>query len=191
MSFSFHSFLVFVHVLGGMVLFAAIGIEAAALGALRRAGTPAEALGWLGVLRLPARLGGPAMLATLASGIWMMATAWGHQPWIVAAFVALVAMGAAGGAVTGGRTRRLGEALATETGEELSGPFRSLLAARALPASLRIRIALGVGIVGLMTVKPGAAGSWLMLGAAAVGGVIAAVAPRPSPRPRQAEASEA
>lgn len=191
---SFHSFLVFVHVLGAAGLAAAIGVEAAALGALRRARTPAEAGGWVGVLGLPARIGGPAMLATLASGIWMMATVWGHQPWILAAFVGLVAMGAAGGAVTGRRMRRIRAAIATEAGPELAESFRSLVAGRPLAASLRIRVALGVGILGLMTAKPGAAGSWLILALAAAAGVVAgALAPSaPSARDaRQVETIEA
>jgi hypothetical protein len=58
---------------------------------------------------------------------------------------------------------------------------------RALSASLRIRTALGVGILALMTLKPGLSGSVLIVAKGAVGGLLVAgidVAPsRRPPRP--------
>lgn len=167
--------LVFVHVLGAVGIFAAIAIETAALERLQRAETPADARVWASLLALRSRLGPIAMVATLASGIWMMAVAWGHQPWIASALVGLVGM-AVTGAVSLRRTRRLRAALSAEPQSELRDAFRSLRSGRTLSASLRLRIALGVGILGLMTVKPGAAGSWLILAAAAAAGLVAGIA---------------
>ncbi len=165
-----YPFLVFVHVLGAVGIFAAIAIETASLERLQRAETPADARVWVSLLALPSRLGPIGMVATLASGIWMMAVSWGPQPWLVSAFVGLVGMAVAG-VVSLRRTRRLRVALAAESTSEL--PLRS---GQVLSASLRLRIALGVGILGLMTVKPGAAGSWLVLAAAAAAGLIASIA---------------
>src|SRR6266446_5916689 len=82
---SLYQFLIFIHVLGGVALFVAIGIEAVALGRLRRAETPADARVWLGLFRMPGRLGPTAMLTALASGAWMMKVSWGYQPWIAGA----------------------------------------------------------------------------------------------------------
>ncbi len=168
-----YPFLIFVHVLGAVGIFAAIAIEAVSLGRLQGAETPADARVWVSLLALPWRLGPIAMVATLASGIWMMAMGWGLQPWLVSALVGLVGMAVAG-VVSLRRTRRL-RAFGAEPQSEFPDAFRSLRSGRTLSASLRLRIALGVGILGLMTVKPGAAGSWLILAAAAAAALIASI----------------
>ena len=151
--------LLFLHVLAGVGLYVALGIEIVALGRFQRAGTPGDAALWLRVLRGPSWLSPLAMLLALGSGIWMTVLVWGHQAWIFTAFLGLVGMAIAGGGVTGRVMRRLRSALAAEGAPELSGAFRSAAANPALAASLRLRIALGLGVLGLMTVKPEAAGS--------------------------------
>jgi hypothetical protein len=180
--------LVFTHVVGAAGLFSAIAIEALSLRRLQQAETPADARLWLGVLAVPGRLGPASMLVTVLSGIAVAAMGWRHQAWMVAALVAVIAMGALAGGVTKGRMRILARAIAGESGPRLSGWYRVLLARRALEASLRVRVALGVGILGLMTVKPGTAGSVLLLaGAAAAGALASAVAPTRRARSAAAE----
>lgn len=172
-----HSFLVFVHVLAAMGLFAAIGIETVALARLRRAERVAEVRAWLGLYDTSFRLGGISMLVILVSGIWVAATVWGHQAWLAAAFVGAVAMGAMAGALTSRQVRRLRQGIAGETNPEASGALRALLSARALAFSLRFRVAVVVGVVGLMTFKPDALGSTVLLGAAAAVGIVAGILP--------------
>jgi hypothetical protein len=174
---------VFAHVLGAAGIFAALASEAVALRALRLAETPASAAVAARLLAKPPVLGPVAMAATLASGIAMMALAWGHQPWIVVAFVAIVAVGALGGAVTGRRIRQLRAALQGEARSEVLETFRSSRASAALSASLRLRVAIASGIVALMTAKPpDYVISLLILGGAALAGVAASLplAARPS-----------
>jgi hypothetical protein len=187
-----YPFVIFVHVLGAVGIFAAIAVEAVSVGRLQRAGTPADARVWMGLLALPGRLGPIAMVTTLLSGMWMMAVSWGREPWIVTAFVGIVAMAAMGGAITARRMRRLRVAMGAETGPELSDAFRELRSSPALTASLRLRIAIGIGILGLMTVKPpDAATSSLILAAAVASGVMASVVPLPARRSRQPRTTEA
>ncbi len=171
---SLYPVLVFLHVLGAMGLFAAIAVEAVALGRLRRADAPAGVRDGMALLARNERLGGIAMLTVIASGAWMMATTWGHQWWIASAFVGIVGMGVAGGAVSARRLRRLRAALAAERGPGLSQAFSTLQSSAALVASLRVRIAIGIGIVALMTLKPTGAGtSLVILAASAVAGLVA------------------
>ncbi len=172
---TFYNLLVFIHVLGGVGVYVALGIEALALPRLQRAVTPADAGLWLRVLALPARLAPLAMIAAFATGAWMTATAWGHRAWIFTTLLGLVGMAIAGGGVTGRALRRLRAALPAEAGAELSGTFRAASASAALTASLRVRVALGLGILGLMTAKPEAAGSALVLAVAALAGLVASV----------------
>jgi hypothetical protein len=187
---SLYQLLVFLHVLGGVGIFVALGIETISLGRLQSAATPVDARVWMGLLKLPARLGPIAMLTTLVAGMWMMAQVWGRQPWIVSGFVGLVGMAALGGVISLRGARRLRGALAGETGPELSDAFRLMRSGTALTASLRLRIAIGIGILGLMTIKPGAAGSLLILAAAALSGLVASI-PFTARRSRLAEPPQA
>ena len=187
---SLYPVLVFLHVLGAMGLFAAIAIEAVALGRLRQTDAPAGVREGMALLARNERLGGIAMLTLIASGAWMMATTWGHQWWIASAFIGIIGMGIAGGAVSSRRIRRLRAALAAERGPGLSQAFTSLQSSAALVASLRVRIALGIGIVALMTLKPTAGTSLLILAAFAVAGLVATV-PLVAGRSPMAHRSEA
>ncbi len=163
--------LLFAHVVGAVGLFAAIAVEAVALAGLRRAEAVPDARRWLDLLSSSFRVGPPAMIAILASGIGMMAMSWGHQAWLVAAFVGLAAMGALGGLFSMRHVRRLGAALASAAGPELPDAFRAARDRAAPRASLRLRLAIGAGILALMAFKPGAAGSTLVLAAATLAGV--------------------
>ncbi len=180
---SSYSLLVFVHVLAAMGLFVAMAIEGVALGRLPRAKTAEDAREWLRSLALPGRLGPIAMLTAVASGIWMMRVAWSREAWMASSLVAVVAMAVVGGAVTNRRVRQRRATFAA-AGSRDDVAVAGQLSIRPLTASLRVRTALGVGVLALMTLKPGLAGSALVVAAAAVGGLL--VAGLPSPRRRSA-----
>lgn len=167
--------LVFLHVVGAVGIFVAFTIEAVALAGLQRAERTADARVWMTLLRPAGRFAPIASLVTLVTGIWMMVKWWGPRPWIQFALVTVVAMAIFGGGVTGRRMRRLGPLLPAEMGETLSPAFRSVSTSRALAASLRARIAGGVGILALMTLKPDLAGSLIITGLAIGVGVLASV----------------
>jgi hypothetical protein len=123
------------------------------------------------------------MIAILGSGIAMTAVRWGDQGWLVAAFIGLVAMGALGGLVSR-QVRSLRATLASGAGTELSDAFRSARSVQAPGASVRLRLTIGVGVLALMSFRPGAAGSALILAAAVLAGLVAGLSPnakRPTP----------
>jgi hypothetical protein len=115
------------------------------------------------------------MLALLIPGVWMMIQTWGPRPWLEAALIAVVAMAVMGGVVTGRVMRQVGMALSNETGPTLSPAFRTLRSQCALMWSLQLRIAIAIGILALMTMKPGWTGSLLIMGAAVLVGLAASV----------------
>jgi hypothetical protein len=168
---SFYPVLLFLHVLGGIGVFVGLAIEWMSFRRLEGAGTRTAALPWMGMLRSNARLTPLAMSITLGAGIWMMVVQWGPQPWIHASFLGLAIMGALGGAVTSRRMRRLGAMLGSEAGPQLPSSFRGLRSGKALRVSLRLRIAVGLGILALMTLKPDTLGSVVVLGAAITAGL--------------------
>src|SRR5262249_48928112 len=124
--FTLHSILVFLHVLGAMGIFATLGIEAAALQRFRAAATPGQIRSTLEIMKTTRRLGGPSMLTMLVTGIWMTVEWWRGQAWTACALGAVVLIAVLGGVLTGRAMRRIGPALANETGDQLSNTFRAL-----------------------------------------------------------------
>jgi uncharacterized membrane protein len=167
--------LVFLHVLGAMGVFAAFAIESVALRNLRSDETGRDVRASLKLFTLASRMGMVSMILLLGAGIALMVTVWHRQAWISAAFVGIVMMAAVGGAVTARRLRSLRTSLAATTASEPSSGVRQPLLGAGLSTALVVRIAIAVGIVGLMTAKPDLAGSALILAGATVAGIVVSV----------------
>jgi hypothetical protein len=164
----------FVHVLGVVMLFVAMGLQQRGLAQVRSAGSLEHLRLWLGLVRSSQRIYGPAIVLLLAGGLFMAGKAWSFTtPWIVVALVGLGAMIVLGILVVG---RRFGaiETAASAAGE---GPVPPDVARRiAEPGPWVCLFALNgvaVGILWLMTNKPGWAVSVAVVaGLAAVAGAI-------------------
>jgi hypothetical protein len=168
-----YSILLFLHIVGALGIFAALAFEQAGLFNLRRARTNAQAREWLSLLRALRRIQGPSALALVATGVYMMATRWSHQAWAGLGLVGMVLMVAIGAAVTGRRMRTIGPAVPASDGP-LPAALRDRLADPALRRSASVRVALALGIVFNMSVKPATGGTVAALVIAAVLGFIAA-----------------
>ena len=163
----------FLHIVGVLGLFAALAIEGIALRGIRGSLTGDEARTWLGLLR-PLRVVGPiSLLLILIPGLYLAATIDTGGGWIAAGLIGFLTIGALGGAVTGRRMAVIGPILGRAQGP-LEGPASLASHDAALVASYAIRLALALGIVWLMTVKPDFVASLVVLGGAAVFGAIAA-----------------
>jgi len=167
---SMYSIAVFLHIVGALGLFAALGLEWASVLNLRRAGTAGQGREWAKLLAALRRVGGPALLTILATGIYMMATRWGGQAWIGVGFAGLVLMAVLGGTLTG---RRAGPVLRGLSSED--GPISAALGQRlrdpVLMVSLYLRTALGLGIVFVMSTRPSGPGALAAMGVALVLGL--------------------
>lgn len=159
----------FLHVLGALGVFAALGIEWAAAGALRRAANAEEARPWTGLLASQRRLGGPSALTILVTGVYMTSSAWGRQPWIGLSLVGLVALAVVGAVLTGRRMAAIARDLRSSSDRDES--IRLRLRDPMLVVSLRLRTAIALGIIFLMTTKPAAAIALAGLGTALVLGL--------------------
>jgi hypothetical protein len=162
----------FVHFLGLITLFGAFVIYPRAGMRLRAAGTRGEVRGWLGLLEAtrPMFGAGPGLL--FLSGLYMSAVKWkAAYPWIVVAFIGLVAISALAGRVG---TRHL-RAVRTAVGES-DGPVPIELS-RLIgdPKPWTIMMAMNgtaVGVVWIMTTKPGWIGA---VGVVAVATALGAI----------------
>ena len=175
---SAYTLVLFVHILGALGLFVTTGITHLVLARLRRARTVAQAREWLEVAHAVAKVEPLVALALLGPGLYLTATAWGWRvAWIDVALGALLAMVVVGSAVGGPRVAARARAAA----EAPDGPVPAALRARlddpVLWTLARVATALYLGIVFLMVVKPGLAGSLAALGAALALG-LASAAPR-------------
>ena len=168
-----YSIALFLHIVGALGLFAALGLEWTSLRQLRRATTVEQVRAWFDVLGLVRRIGPASLAAILLPGFYLMAAAWGWTGWIV---VALAGMGllAALGALNGVPLAALGRELTMHQGA-LAAPVRERLQHPRFVASIQTRVALVLGIVFLMTVKPDLGGALLTIGVAVVLGLGASV----------------
>ena len=98
-------------------------------------------------------MGGISLLILLISGFYMTATVWGGVAWISVALGALIVLGALGGILTGLRMRAIRRTIVAENGP-ISAAFYRLLHHPLLWLSIQTRVAIALGIVFLMTVKP-------------------------------------
>src|SRR5262252_6980669 len=141
---SSYGILVFLHIVGSLGLFAAIGLEWAGHYHLGRSLTFANARQWLRFLAPIPLVGIPSMVTVLVTGIAMMSTRWGAQPWMAVSFLAMIAIAVLGGAGSQRQLKRLAAAVGTEQGP-ISRAVAELLEDRVLAASTWVRTALALG----------------------------------------------
>jgi hypothetical protein len=141
-----YSIALFLHVVGAVLLFVTLTVEGIALRQLHRAAMTEAAQGAAAMLRLNRIVGPLSAFGVLIPGLYMTATNWGWVAWIVVALVSWAAI-AVLGAVNGIRI------LALERSQTLLTGIRSPM----FLTSWLTRVGIALGIVFLMTVKPGAA----------------------------------
>lgn len=166
---SVYTVALFVHILGVLTLFIGIAAAWTTLRRLRRAKTMThvhEEVRHLGVqLRFPP-LG---LAAILLAGAYMATTAWGWDtPWIDVALVAFVCIGGLGGGLIDRRLSAIQRAaLAVDADAAIPHALRRQMSDPILRAALWVAAMLAVGVVFLMTNKPGWSVSLLTLAVAA------------------------
>src|SRR5262245_14759491 len=148
-----YSSVVFLHVIAAIGMFAALVIEWMSLRLLWRSASYEQGRESMAVWGLVAKVGGPATLVALASGIYLARSisAW-NRSWVAVAIPTLVVIAIAG--VPSARIRkRLAKLIAVNT-RSRPGDLRTQLTPRIWAASLRVRTALLLGLVYEMTAKP-------------------------------------
>src|SRR6266498_5345349 len=157
----------FLHIVGALGLFVALGLEWTSLLLLRRATTSEQVRERMRIASGVRGVSGAALATLLVSGVYLTATVWGGVAWIGVALGAMVLMALLGAALSGPRLAAIGRAVEHGSLAPLPDPL--------LWVSIQIRLAVALGIVFLMTVKPNLTGSLLAIVLAAVLGLIAAL----------------
>lgn len=145
--------ILFIHVTGAILLFAALGIEWLTFVKFRNADTFEAAAGWLKSFPVIPRLYMISMITILASGIYMMVVVWKDAAWIIAAFFSMILLAVLGARLTGKKMESIGKEIMSGKGE-LSPDVKGKMKDSALWNSIQTRSAVALGIIYLMTVKP-------------------------------------
>ena len=143
----------FIHILGVATLFTAMGFLQRGGAKVRTASTAEEMRLWLSLVETTGRMFPLALLFILGSGLYMTDQVWSFDtPWIAVAIVSVVLMGVVGGAVVGRGFSAMGRAAAavsssSDLAQAVGAPL-PWIAATALNG-------MAIGLVWLMTIKPG------------------------------------
>ncbi len=169
-----YSIALFFHIVGALGFFIALGLEWVSLRQMRNAATSEQVREWMQVTGSTRKIGMISMLVILIAGFYMMAVAWGLVPWILVALGALILSIILAMALTSPRMAAIGQALTKERGST-SSALHHLINHPLLWISIQTRVAVALGIVFLMTVKPGLSGSLLTIGIAIILGLASAL----------------
>jgi hypothetical protein len=171
---SLYTLMLFLHVSGDIGIFIGIGLWLAGAAALRRAESVAQVRVLAGLMVAYEPLSVISGLLTIATGLYMALSAWGWTTaWTGVALASLILF--LPPLLVGVVEPRM-HAIVKLARESPDGPLPEALSLRVcdplLGAALQAMAALVLGIVFLMTIKPGLAGSIAALAAALAVGLV-------------------
>ncbi len=137
------------HLVGGIGLFVALGLEFALLVRLRNAHTAEQARPWLSLTAFQRPVGLASLVIVLVAGLYMVVTAWGAVAWIsvtLASLLVMMAFGAYNGLTLAPLERALHNERGTLGGDRLGQTRNSLLLTS---VHCRAGILLGVLVIGI------------------------------------------
>ncbi len=168
------SIALFLHIVGALGFFVALGLEWTGLSQIRSAMTIEPVRAWMGVLKNVRKVGFVSMLTTVITGLYMV-VAYGSAPgWIIVTMGSLVLVIALAQGLTAPHMTPIGRALFTGKGQ-FSPAFHYLANHPLLWISIQTRVAIALGIVFLKVAQPGLGGSLLTIGVAIVLGIASAL----------------
>jgi hypothetical protein len=129
----------FIHVLGAITLFISWALEYNYLTTRTESSVTNEEVTASRRFKNYAKLGGIAVFVTLVTGIWLMLALWGSAPWMIMALVSIFLI-----KIMDVLFSRKAASLKTEKVHQMFY----------LMFSIRLRIAIGIGIIALMIFKP-------------------------------------
>lgn len=144
----------FVHILGAVALFTAMGMVQAVGTRIRTASDIHELRLWLGLMKSTGVLWPASFGTILLSGLYLAGTGWSFAtPWIVTAIGSVVVMGAVGGGMVGRSFASLGQRAGRSS--QLDGELIARVNQPGLWAATTALNGMAIGVLWLMVNKPG------------------------------------
>ncbi len=185
----FYFVVLFFHISGAFILFMGMSLEWVGNTRLNNSTEREQAIDWvnfLSSLKFAFMSGGILLLIT---GIYLAATKWGWTPWILVSFLLWLFLTLHGSVVTGRRVAKFNIFLNSNpnvVNSELNLKISNLK----LMNLLQSRLAVGLGAVFIMTVKPNLQGSIIIVIIAIIFGIIPLLSKRKTAVPKLANAGQ-
>ncbi len=166
-----YTVLLFVHVVGVLGYAAGTILSVLGLPALKRAQRVEQARSILALLERVGPLSGISLLFIIATGLYMAATAWGWQTGWIDVTLGTIVLLLARGALMGTRRHAITLLIQEMPDGPLPGPVTQRIYDPWIGLGTYELVTLLLGVVFLMTVKPGLGVSLLVIGVALVLGL--------------------
>ena len=159
-----YPFALFTHIVGILAMFIAIALEFTSIVGMRRAGTTEELRSWAYLGIVPERIFPFAGLLALAAGVYMALVAWGWQTaWINVSLVTFLLMFVVGPLVNSRRLKALHQAARQSPSGAISRELARQIEDPVLFTCVFTLNTVSLGVLFLMTTKPGLVGSLIAL----------------------------
>ncbi|MGE5123122.1 MAG: hypothetical protein ACM3H7_01270 [Acidobacteriaceae bacterium] len=165
-----HSINLFFHIVGGLGIFIALGLEWTGLQQLRITTLPDQVRAWMNIIKNSSKLLFVSMLLNTITGILSMLLEEGLEAWITVTLLSFVLLITLAMTITRPRMAAIGHALFTEN-RMAPQTIRTLASQPLFWISIQTRLSVALGIVFLMIEKPNLVGSLLTIGVAIVLGL--------------------
>jgi hypothetical protein len=170
-----YSIVLFLHIVGALGYFIALGFEWLSLVLLQRTTTVEQIREWFAVTKRMRGIAGVSLLIILVAGGYMTAEVWGGADWIEIAFAAMVVQGVIALALTTPRMRAIEKATAGASGV-IPSTVTALIHHPLLWVSMLSRAGVALGIIFLMSVKTDMTLSLVVVGVSLLAGAIVGLA---------------
>lgn len=155
-----YSVALFLHICGALGLFAAVGIEVVGVLGFRRADTVDQVRTYARVVKVTEPMFPGFSVVVLGAGIYMTVTQWSFRtPFVIVGLTTLVVMAVLGATVQGRRWQMVGKAADDLPDGPVPASLRRLIDDPVGWSSMGGAVFAVVGVVALMTIKPGLAAS--------------------------------
>ena len=162
-----YNYALFFHIVGALLLFAGLGIELTSLLNIKEAN---RHILIPKILKMN-RVYGIAMILILLTGIEMMSEVWGFNSWIIMAFIGIIINSILFTNVTGKRLKNFIKT-SVKGSDNMQSENKMMVNDPILWLSVNVRISVIIGIIFLMTIKPGMLWSLVTIILSAAAGLL-------------------
>ncbi len=161
----------YIHITGALAMFAGLGIEGIVFKNLKTVSTPQQAVPWLGSMRILRIVFGYSAVSLLLTGTYLVILSWGWNSWVLTGLVLLIALSGYG-STTGKKIAMSIASLINNKEQSIPSEVKSVISDPFLMTTYKLKITLALGIIFMMTTKPGWVGSIVTVAAAAAIGFL-------------------
>ncbi|WP_436486700.1 hypothetical protein [Chitinophaga sp. ARDCPP14] len=160
----------FLHIIGALMVCAAIAIEWLCIIHFRKTASMDRIKESLFYYSRIGIIGDIGALLILVPGIYMMVSVWGDARWAIFGFLGLILIGLIGGIITGRKMKKIRKIMKENNAH--SQELEKLINDNSLWFSIKMRTAIFLGVIFLMTIKPELEGSIITISVSIILGAL-------------------